>query len=75
MRTSLRLKKQQRRKLPTEFQHPANLIHGDTRELSSYQRPPIDLSITSPPYMAAHDTADPFTNHTQDAERTLRNTV
>jgi DNA modification methylase len=129
MRTTLRLKKQQHRKLPAEFQHqdlryteelvatflrqytrpgdsvldpfagygttlivaeamgrvpygiefdsrrasyvrsllqqPANLIHGDTRALSSYQLPPIDFSITSPPYMAAHDAEDPLANYTQ----------
>jgi DNA modification methylase len=129
MRTFLRLKKQQHRKLPSEFQHadlryteelvatflrqytrpgdtvldpfagygttliaaeamdrisygiefdlrraryvrsllqrPANLIHGDSRQLLSYQLPPIDFSITSPPYMAAHDSEDPFTNYTQ----------
>ena len=129
MRTTLRLKKQQHRKLPAEFQHqdlryteelvatflrqytrpgdtvfdpfagygttliaaeamgriaygiefdlqrakyirsllqyPANLIHGDTRNLLSYRLPPIDFSITSPPYMAAHDAEDPFANYTQ----------
>jgi DNA modification methylase len=129
MRTTLRLKKQQHRKLPAEFQHqdlryteelvatflrqytrlgdsvldpfagsgttlivaeamgrvpygiefdpqrakyirsllqrPANLIHGDTRQLSSYQFPPIDFSITSPPYMSAHDVEDPLANYTQ----------
>jgi DNA modification methylase len=47
------------------LQHPANLIYGDTRKLSGYQLPPIDFSITSPPYMAAHESEDPFTNYTQ----------
>lgn len=47
------------------LQSPANLIHGDTRKLLSYQLPPIDFSITSPPYMAAHDAEDPLTNYTQ----------
>jgi DNA modification methylase len=47
------------------LQHPANLIHGDTRELLSYRLPPIDFSITSPPYMAAGDPEDPFSNYTQ----------
>jgi DNA modification methylase len=129
MRTTLRLKKQQHRKLPSEFRHqdlryteelvatflrqytrpgdivfdpfagygttllvaeamgrvaygiefdprraryvrallqrPANLIHGDARQLLSYQLPPIDFSITSPPYMAAHDSEDPLANYTQ----------
>jgi DNA modification methylase len=47
------------------LQHPANLIHGDTRELSCYHFPPINFSITSPPYMAAHDAEDPLANYTQ----------
>jgi DNA modification methylase len=47
------------------LQHPANLIHGDTRDLSSYQFPPINFSMTSPPYMAAHDAGDPLANYTQ----------
>src|SRR4051812_9969144 len=47
------------------LQHPANLIHGDARSLLSYQLPPIDFSITSPPYMAADDSEDPLTNYTQ----------
>ena len=28
------------------LQHPANLIHGDSRNLLSYQLPPINFSIT-----------------------------
>jgi DNA modification methylase len=47
------------------LQRPAHLINGDSRELLSYQLPPINFSITSPPYMAAHDAEDPFTNYTQ----------
>jgi DNA modification methylase len=52
------------RYIRSQLQHPANLIHGDTRQLPTYQLPPIDFSITSPPYMAAEDTEDPFTNYT-----------
>ena len=47
----------------SRLQHPASLIHGDTRQLLSYQLPPIAFSITSPPYMAAADLEDPFTNY------------
>src|SRR5262245_4125689 len=47
------------------LQYPANLIHGDTRQLASYELPLIDFSITSPPYMAARDAEDPLANHTQ----------
>jgi DNA modification methylase len=47
----------------SRLQQPGSLIHGDTRRLLSYRIPPIDFSITSPPYMAAADPEDPFTNY------------
>ena len=47
----------------SRLQRPAGLIHGDTRKILSYQIPPIAFSITSPPYMAAADLEDPFTNY------------
>ncbi|HEU5100033.1 MAG TPA: DNA methyltransferase [Roseiflexaceae bacterium] len=47
----------------TRLQRPAGLIHGDTRQILSYRLPAIDFSITSPPYMAAQDIEDPFTNY------------
>jgi len=47
----------------SRLQRPAGLIHGDTRKILSYQLPPIAFSITSPPYMAAADLEDPFTNY------------
>jgi len=50
----------------SRLQRPDSMIHGDTRRILSYQLPPIDFSITSPPYMAAHDIEDPFTNYTAD---------
>jgi hypothetical protein len=34
---------------------PERIIHGDSRELVRYDLPPFDFSITSPPYMTAHD--------------------
>jgi DNA modification methylase len=48
----------------SQIQHPSNLIHGDTRQLLSYAIPPIDFSMTSPPYMGRDDVEDPFTNYT-----------
>src|SRR5262245_47939618 len=42
----------------SQIQHPSNLIHGDTRQLLTYPVPPIDFSITSPPYMASDDPED-----------------
>ena len=47
----------------SQLQRPAGLIHGDTRKLLSYRIPPIDFSITSPPYMAAAVLDDPLTNY------------
>ena len=50
----------------SQLQRPAGLIHGDTRQILSYQLPPIAFSITSPPYMMAADLEDPFTNYRED---------
>jgi SAM-dependent methyltransferase len=52
------------RYIRSQLQHPANLIHGDARQLLTYRLPPIDFSITSPPFMAADDVEDPFSNYT-----------
>ncbi len=41
----------------TQLERPERLIHGDARQLLGYGLPPIDVSITSPPYMA-HDEAE-----------------
>jgi DNA modification methylase len=49
----------------TQIQQPDRLIHGDARELLSYPLPPIDFSITSPPFMERDDPEDPFTNYSQ----------
>ena len=37
------------------LREPTCIIHGDSRELARYDLPPFDFSITSPPYMTAHD--------------------
>jgi tRNA G10 N-methylase Trm11 len=44
--------------------HPERLLHGDSRRLADYALPPIDLSLTSPPYMQRNDPEDPFTSYT-----------
>jgi DNA modification methylase len=43
---------------------PAAIIHGDARRLASYGLPPIDLCMTSPPYMTRDDPEDPLTAYT-----------
>lgn len=43
--------------------HPQRLIHGDARQLLTYDLPPIDFSLTSPPYMSRNDPEDPLTNY------------
>lgn len=40
---------------------PESLIHGDSRLLANLDLPPIDFSMTSPPYMNKGDREDPFT--------------
>jgi DNA modification methylase len=52
------------RYIRSQLQRPANLIHGDSRQLLTYQLPAFDLSITSPPFMEKEDIENPFTNYT-----------
>ncbi len=42
---------------------PERLLPGDSRRLSSYDLPPIDFSLTSPPYMNKNDREDPFSDY------------
>lgn len=51
------------RYIRTQIQQPARLIHGDARRLLSYPLPPIDFSITSPPFMERDDVEDPLANY------------
>ncbi|MDX1522665.1 MAG: DNA methyltransferase [Anaerolineae bacterium] len=45
--------------------YQAHIIHGDSRNLLSYQLPPFDLSMTSPPYMNKFDhPQNPLTAYT-----------
>lgn len=50
----------------SKLSHPENLIHGDSRQLASYDLPPFDFSIASPPYMGKNDIENPFTNYTTE---------
>ncbi len=47
------------------LEHPQHLIHGDSRKLTDYELPPIDLCLTSPPYTNASDTENPFVDYRQ----------
>jgi tRNA G10 N-methylase Trm11 len=40
--------------------HPERLALGDARRLGQYAWPPVDLLLTSPPYMARGDAEDPL---------------
>lgn len=48
----------------SQLEHSENLIHGDSRQLSSYNLPPFDFSIASPPYMGKRDRENPLTAYT-----------
>ncbi len=45
--------------------HPEHLIHGDSRNFSEYDIPPVDLCLTSPPYTNESDTENPFVDYRQ----------
>jgi len=46
------------------LRHPDHLIRGDARQLASYSLPPIQFSISSPPFMGKEDREDPLTAYT-----------
>ncbi len=43
------------------LQYQERIIHGDARLLSTYDFPPIDFSMTSPPYTRPQDKENPLT--------------
>jgi len=47
------------------LRHPETLLYGDARQLASYSLPPIDFTLTSPPYMHRDDLEDPLTAYQQ----------
>ena len=49
----------------SRLRHPETLLHGDARQLANYPLPPIDFTITSPPYMNRDDPEDPLTAYQQ----------
>ncbi len=44
----------------SKLARPERLISGDSRSLAAIDLPPIDFSMTSPPYMAMGDLDDPL---------------
>ncbi|MDQ2809910.1 MAG: site-specific DNA-methyltransferase [Chloroflexota bacterium] len=44
-----------------QLQHPQRLLHGDARQLATYDLPTFDFCMTSPPYMNQGDRENPFT--------------
>ena len=52
------------RYIQSMLEHPDKIIHGDSRQLLSYDLPAFNFSITSPPYMGKHDVENPFTAYT-----------
>lgn len=46
------------------LQHPERAIHGDSTKIDQLQLPPVDFSMTSPPYMGRHHKENPFTAYT-----------
>ena len=52
----------------SKMKQPDKIIHGDSRQLHSYELPLFNFSITSPPYMGKHDISNPFTAYTAKVE-------
>ncbi len=50
------------------LRHPENLIQGDARSLRVLNIPPVDLVMTSPPYMNRGDTEDPLSAYQMDGQ-------
>jgi hypothetical protein len=46
------------------LEKPDHLIHGDARQLASYNLPVFDFSMTSPPFMTLDEATDPLSNYT-----------
>lgn len=49
------------------LKHPERFIRGDSRQLSEYDLPDIDFSITSPPYRTHIHDLDPLSGYKDDA--------
>jgi DNA modification methylase len=44
----------------TRLKSPGSMLQGDSRRIETLGLPPIDFSMTSPPYMNRHDLEDPL---------------
>lgn len=51
----------------SQLRHADALLLGDARQLGAYGFPPIDFSLTSPPYASRGDECDPFTGYTAES--------
>jgi hypothetical protein len=47
------------------LRHPEYLVHGDSRRLSGYGFPSIDLCLTSPPFTTHSEQDDPLANYSE----------
>lgn len=54
--------------IQSKLKQPDRIIHGDSRQLLSYDLPAFDFSITSPPYTSRHEIEDPFTAYTTNGD-------
>jgi hypothetical protein len=52
------------RYIQSQLRDPAAIRHGDARRLRDHALPPIDFSLTSPPYMTQDDPEDPLAAYT-----------
>ena len=56
------------RYIQSKLKQPNKIIHGDSRQLLSYDLPAFNFSITSPPYMRKDGIANPFTSYTSKGD-------
>lgn len=54
-----------------KLKRPAQIIRGDSRQLSKYTLPQFDFCFTSPPYLRSFDHDRPFTNYTESGDYKL----
>jgi len=49
--------------IKSKLEYPERLIHGDSRQLTSYDLPKFDFCMTSPPYTNREEIDNPFTDY------------
>lgn len=52
----------------SRLQHPEQIRQGDSRRLDAIPLPPLDFSLTSPPYTHRHHPENPFTDYSEIGE-------